>query len=533
MGPSFKKHTIHFTIQWMTFTLIPSAILIAIRDDTVIYLRSRNARACRPSFFRYELNDAQSSCSGGRIMNKSKLSGDRVRELIQSFQGRVVLPSDDDYDTLRRVWNRMIDRRPALIARCAGVPDVRTALGFARDNGLRIAIRGGAHNVAGYAVCDDGLVIDLSMMSKVQVDAQARTARVEAGARWAEVDKATQVHGLATPGGEVSETGVAGLTLGGGVGYLRRKYGLSCDNLLSAEVVTADGRLLRAAEDENSDLFWALRGGGGNFGIVTAFEFRLHPVGPQVATLGPFYPIDDARRVLRAWRSFTDQAPDDATTAWSIWSFPEHPDLPSELHGRPVCFMDGMYAGRPEHGEELFMPLRRLGESLMDFSSISPYAEAQSAFDAFFPDSMFYYWKSQFMNEISDAAIEAIVSRAERRPSPQILVIIRHLGGAISRVDTGRTAYQNRGAKYMLSIDGAWTDPRQTEDHIAWVRRFWEEMRPYSTGGVYLNFPGFGEGEAALWKESHGPNYERLARIKGEYDPENVFNMNQNITPLR
>jgi FAD/FMN-containing dehydrogenase len=453
-------------------------------------------------------------------------------ELFKSLlQGRVVLPEDADYDILRKVWNGMIDKRPALIVLCANAADVVAALRFALEKKLVVAVRGGGHNVAGYAVCDDGLVIDLSMMSKVHVDPRARTARVGAGCRWADVDRATQVHGLATPGGEVSETGVAGLTLGGGVGYLRRKYGLSCDNLLSAEVVTADGRRIKADAEKNSDLFWALRGGGGNFGIVTEFEFRLHPVGPLVATVGPFYPIAHARQVLHAWRSFTASAGDEATTAFAIWSVPSHPDMPGQLQGKPVCFVDGMYAGDPEQGEAVFKPLRSLGTPLMDFSSVSLYPEAQSAFDSFFPEHMLYYWKALFLDELSDAAMDAIVSRSAQRPSPQTLIIVRHLGGAISRVDVEQSAYQNRKAQYMLSIDGAWSDPQRSQHNIAWVRDFWEAMRPFSSGGVYLNFPGFGEGESALWRASHGSNYSRLAQIKHKYDPENIFSHNQNIKP--
>jgi FAD/FMN-containing dehydrogenase len=467
-------------------------------------------------------------------MKPVTISPKDIASFKKSFDGRVVEPSEPQYDQVRRVWNNLIDRRPALIAQCRGAKDVVAALRFARENDLLVAVRGGGHSVAGYAVCDEGLVIDLSLMRKVDVDPHKRTVRVEAGARWADVDRATQPYGLATPGGEVSETGIAGLTLGGGVGYLRRKYGLSCDNLLSVDLVTADGRIVTANKTVNDKLFWALRGGGGNFGVVVTFEYRLHPVGPKVTTLNPFYPITEAKRVLSSWREFTAVAPEEATTAFAIWEIPKHPDIPGNLHGIHACLFDGMYAGPLEDGEEVFRPLRQLnGTKLLDLSGQVSYLEAQSAFDEFMPDGGLYYWKSLFLDELSDAAVDAIVSGAAKRPNTRILVIIRHLGGAIDRVDRGETAYRNRGAQFMLSIDGAWTDPAENDRNIAWIRKYWEDMRPFSNGGVYLNFPGFGEGEDDLWQASHGGNYRRLAQVKHKYDPTNVFRMNQNIRPAQ
>jgi FAD/FMN-containing dehydrogenase len=464
-------------------------------------------------------------------MKPSRINNDRLKDFRNALAGTLIGPSDPGYDQARRVWNGMIDRHPALIARCSGPQDVVTAVGFAQENDLPLAVRGGGHNVAGYAVCDDGLVIDLSPMSGITVNAPERTVRVEAGARWADVDQATQPYGLAAPGGEVSKTGVAGLTLGGGVGYLRRKYGLSCDSLLSVEMVTADGRMVVANDSQHADLFWALRGGGGNFGVVTAFVFRLHPVGPGVMTLNPFYPLSQARQVMDSWRAFTTGAPDEATTAFAIWGIPEHPDLPENLHGTSVCLFDGMYTGQPSIGEEVFRPLRELNGTLLDFSDRVAYVDAQRAFDEFYPDGGLYYWKSLFMDELNDAAIRTIVSMAAERPNPRILVIVRHLGGAISRVAEHATAYRNRKAQYMLSIDGAWTDPVESDRNIAWIRQFWETMRPFSNGGVYLNFPGFSEGEGEVWQTSHGGNYERLATVKHKYDPANAFRMNQNILP--
>ena len=412
------------------------------------------------------------------------ISDEELRRFRETMSGAVLDPADPAYGEARRVWNGTIDRRPVLIAQCRSADDIVAAVAFARQHDLLVAVRGGGHGVAGYAVCDDGLVIDLSSMHDVEVDADARTVRVQPGARWADVDRATQPHGLATPGGEVSATGVAGLTLGGGMGYLRRKYGLSCDNLVSADVVTADGRKVLASEREHPDLFWALRGGGGNFGVVSSFVFRLHPVGPEVATLTPFFPIEDARRVLFAWRAFTESAPDEATTAFAVWVLPDDPGLPEPLRGLPACVLDGLYAGAPEAGEALFRSLRAVATPLIDMSGRTPYVEAQSGLDALFPDGDLYYWKSLFLDELSDDAIEQILARSQTRPNPRILVILRHLGGALGHVAPDATAYSNRSAQYMLSIDGAWSDPAETERNIAWLRDFWSAMRPFSNGGV-------------------------------------------------
>jgi FAD/FMN-containing dehydrogenase len=463
--------------------------------------------------------------------NQVPLEESTIESLRSSLRGELILLGDAVYDEARRVWNGMIDKRPALIVRCAGTEDVIASVNFARDNALLLAVRGGGHNVAGYAVCDGGLVIDLSQMRAVQVDPEARRARAQGGALWGELDRAAQPYALATPGGEVSVTGIAGLTLGGGVGYLRRKYGLSCDNVTSMEVVTADGQLRRASPAEHPDLYWALRGGGGNFGAVTSFEFRLHPVGPTVATLSAMYPLRETRRLLSAWQGFAATAPDEATTAFAIWEVPSHPDIPTDLYGTPVCMFDGMYAGALDAGEALFRPLRELGAPVLDMSARAPYVEVQSSFDDFMPDGDLYYWKSLYLDELSDEAIEAIVSWGERRPNSRILVILRHLGGAINRVDQQATAYGNRSAEYMLSIDGAWTDPQETEANIAWIRAFWDDMQRFSNGGVYLNFPGFGEGETLLWRASYGTNYDRLAAVKAKYDPNNLFRVNQNIKP--
>jgi FAD/FMN-containing dehydrogenase len=454
-----------------------------------------------------------------------------IEQFASKLRGELLRPSDPAYEQARLVWNGLINKRPALIARCAGVGDVIESVNFAREHDLLVAVRGGGHNVAGNAVCDGGLVIDLSPMKRIRVDPERRTVRAEGGATWADLDRETQVFGLATPGGEVSETGIAGLTLGGGLGLLRRKYGLSCDNLLSAEVVSADGRLLIASETENVDLFWGIRGGGGNFGVVTTFEYRLHPVGPEVMAAAVMYPFEQATELLHAWRDYTEQAPDEVTSEVLLWSIPDIPDFPEELRGEPTVVVAGMYAGPAEAGERELQPLREFGTPLVDLSGIQTYTAAQSDFDAFFPEGLLYYWKSLFLDHLDDEVINAMVVNAENRPSPQTLLIARHLGGAMSRVPEEATAYGNRNARFNLSLDSTWEAPAESEGNIAWTREAWAKMRQFSDGGIYLNFAGFLEEGEKLLHEAHGENYERLVALKNKYDPTNLFRLNQNITP--
>jgi FAD/FMN-containing dehydrogenase len=456
---------------------------------------------------------------------------ERVQAFAALLRGPLVRPGDAEYDSARRVWNGMIDKRPGLIARCTGTADVVTALSFAREHDLRVAVRGGGHNVAGNAVCDDGLVIDLSPMRGIHVDPQRRFARAQGGVTWGELDRETQVHGLATPGGEVSMTGIAGYTLSGGLGMLQRKWGLACDNLLSVEIVTADGEVLRASMTEHPDLFWAVRGGGGNFGVVTWFEFQLHPLGPEIFSAATIYALEDAPRIMRGWRDFTLQAPNEVTSQALFWGLPSIPDFPEEMHGMPILILAGLHAGSAHDGARALAPLREFGEPIADLSGPSSYVESQSAFDDFFPDGLQYYWKSLSHNTLDDSTIDEIIDLARNRPSPGTLMAIRHLGGAVGEVAEDATAYGNRQAQYNLSLDGTWNDPADNERNIAWVRNAWSGLRERLDAGVYLNFAGLGEENDMLARAGYGRNIERLRQVKRRYDPTNVFRGNINILP--
>jgi FAD/FMN-containing dehydrogenase len=451
--------------------------------------------------------------------------------LAERLAGEVIAPEHIEYDAARRVWNGMIDRRPTAIARCAGADDVATAVRFAAERDLPLAVRGGGHNVAGTALVDHGLVIDLSAMRGVRIDASARTVHVEGGATWADVDRVTAPLGLATPGGVVSETGVAGLALSGGVSHQRRRDGMTVDNLVSAEVVLGDGRRVRASDREHADLFWALRGGGGNFGVVTSFELRLHELGPEVFGLNVAYPLEDARRVLGAWRDAVADAPDELSTAGLIWSLPVMNELPAELRGAPYVGLAGMWAGDPAEGERATRHLRELASPLVDMSGTAEYLDFQRSLDPFFPAGVRRYWKALYLDGFSDEAIDLTVDWSERRPSSETLVIVRHCGGAISRVGAGETAFGDRSSEWMLSIDSTWHDPAQDAANIAYTRGFWDAAAPHSNGQTYFNFPGlFEEGDSAV-RSSYGSNHARLARIKAAYDPDNRFRLNQNIRP--
>jgi FAD/FMN-containing dehydrogenase len=452
--------------------------------------------------------------------------------LAARLAGEVVAPDHPQYETARAVWNGMIDKRPTAIARCADAADVATAVRFAAEHGLPLAVRGGGHNVAGTAVVDDGVVIDLSAMRGVRIDSSRRTVHVQGGATWADVDRVTAPLGLATPGGVVSETGVAGLALNGGVSHQRRRDGMTVDNLVSAEVVLADGRRVRASAGEHPDLYWALRGGGGNFGVVTSFELRLHDLGPEVFALNVAYPIEDAARVLAGWRDAVADAPDELSTAGLIWSLPVVDDLPEPLRGLPYVGLAGMWAGDAGEGERVTRPLRELATPLLDMSGRVDYLDFQRSLDPFFPAGPRRYWKALYLDGFSDEAIDTTVDWSHRRPSNDTLVIVRHCGGAISRVGADETAFGDRSSEWMLSVDSSWHGPADDAANVAYTRAFWDAAAPFSDGKTYFNFPGLlEEGDAAV-RASYGANHTRLARIKAAYDPHNRFRLNQNIRPL-
>ncbi len=445
-----------------------------------------------------------------------------VEDLRVALRGEVIARRDPAYDDARRVWNGLIDRHPAAIARCADVADVIEAVRIARSHRPVVSIRGGGHQVAGSAVCDDGLVIDLSAMRGVQVSSTTRTAHVQAGATWGDVDRATQVHGLATPGGEVSVTGVAGLTLGGGLGVMMRTHGLSCDNLRSVELVTADGMVRTASRDEHTDLFWAARGGGRGIGVVTSFEFDLHPVGPEVTSALVLYPYEDAAALLRAWRDVARAAPDTLAPEVALWSVPPAPDVPAELHGAAVVIVAGVYIGPPADAAPVLAPLRQLGTPIADMTSTTSYVESQSALDELFPDGDRHYWKSHFVDELTDELLDTIVDHDARRPSPESLVIIRTLGGAIARIGPDETAYPHRSASFNVSVDASWQDPGLDDTAIGWARSTWSALAPFATGGLYLNFAGLGD-DSDLRAAALGHNEARHDRIRRTYDPDGLF----------
>jgi FAD/FMN-containing dehydrogenase len=450
---------------------------------------------------------------------------------IDRFRGRLITADHAEYDSARAVWNGAIDRHPRVIARCIGTSDVIAAVRFAREHDLEIAIRGGGHNVAGTAVCDEGIVVDLSSMRGVRVDPAGRSAWVQGGALWGDVDYETQAHALATTGGIVSHTGVAGLTLGGGVGWLMRTHGLTIDNLLAADIVTADGQVLRATDNDHPDLFWALRGGGGNFGVVTAFEFRLHSIGPTVLAGPMMWAASDARELLRFYRDFVRDAPDELGTVVRFGTAPPLPVVPEQLHWRPVVMVGTCYAGPIEEGEQVLGPLRAFGAPLLDLVGSTPYAGFQSALDSTVLHGWKYYWKSTHLPELRDDLIDVIVEHAFRASSPRSYVAMFHLKGAVSRVTDGATAFGNRQASHAITLDGVWRPGDDFGDRdIAWTREFFAALGPFREG-VYVNFLG-GDDEPSRVREAYGDSiYQRLADVKTQYDPNNVFHHNQNIRP--
>ena len=437
-----------------------------------------------------------------------------------TIRGRVLRPDNPGYDQARVVWNGMVDQHPAAIVQCLDVADVVAAINAAREAGLGVAVRGGGHNAAGLAVADGALVVDLSNMRRVEVDPAARIARAGGGATWADFDQATQAHGLATTGGAISTTGIAGLTLGGGLGWLMRSYGLSCDNLIAAEVVTADGNVVTTSENERPELLWGLRGGGGNFGVVTSFTYRLHPVGEVLA--GPLvHSVDRALEVFRFYREFTASAPDEVTVFAGLSTSPD---------GMPIVVLLTAYNGPVAEGERVLRPLREFGPPLADQIAPMPYTTLQSMLDEAFPPGMQVYWRSHFLRELSDDALETMIDRFSRAPSPLTGILIEQFGGAVARIGRDETAFDHRDAAYNLAIVGSWPDAGMNDAGIAWTRELWTALRPYARG-VYVNYLGVGE-SASRVKDAFGEEkYSRLAVLKREYDPANLFRFNQNIPP--
>jgi FAD/FMN-containing dehydrogenase len=462
------------------------------------------------------------------------ISDESVEELRGQIRGEVLRPGDPGAAGIREAFNAMHRAAPAVVVRPTGAADVAAAVVFARDTGYEICLRGGGHSVAGLSAHEGGLLIDLSSMNGVHVDPERKRATVQGGALWGDVDRETQVFGLAAPGGVVSDTGVAGLTLGGGYGWLRRKLGLSIDHLVEAQVVCADGEIRTASEDVNPDLFWAIRGGGGNYGVVTSFTFALHEIGPEVAFSATMYALEDIDRVLRGWREFVSTAPDDVTSVVVTLTFPADPEMPPQIHDRPVALVGGVYVGDPHVGLAMMAPLRQLAEPLFDMSGPTPYTDVQSGLDALFPrNTLHCYWKSQYLDELTDEAIDVIAAAARDRPAPITLVNTFHMGGAIAAVDPEATAFAERGAPYMVSIDGMWSEAQDTEANVAWVRRQWEAIKAHGNGSVYLNFTGMADELAGDGVDTaFGRNLDRLGKVKATYDPANLFHINNNIQPM-
>ncbi|HEX6615273.1 MAG TPA: FAD-binding oxidoreductase [Gemmatimonadales bacterium] len=448
---------------------------------------------------------------------------------LAALTGTLLTPDSPGYDEARTIWNAMIDRRPGLIVRCDTAADVAAAVRFARAHDLLVAVRGGGHNIAGNAVCDGGLVIDLSPMRQVRVDPAARTARVGPGATLGEMDRTTQGYGLATPLGVNSTTGVAGLTLGGGFGWLSRRLGLTIDNLLSAEVVTAHGEIVRASAEENPDLFWGIRGGGGNFGIVTSFEFQLHPVGPEVLSGMVVHPIAAARDVLRFYRDFLPTTPESYSCWFVMRLAPPLPFLPPEWHGRPILVLAMCWSGDLAEGERVAAPLRSFGAPLADVVAPHPYADWQTVLDPLLTPGFRNYWKSHDFRELSDGLIDVLLEYAERIPDPNCEIAYAQVGGAASRVPPDATAYAHRDAEFVMNVHGRWPDAARDQACIGWARELFAAAAPFATGGAYVNFMTQEEGDRV--RAAYGSNYERLVELKKKYDPANLFCMNQNIRP--
>jgi FAD/FMN-containing dehydrogenase len=463
---------------------------------------------------------------GSEIM----LERNTLDALRSHLRGPLLLPGEPGYDDARSLWNAMIDRRPALIARCLGVADVVTGVDFAREHGLPLSIKGGGHNIAGLAVCDGGLMLDLSLMRGVWVDPATRTARAQAGCLHGDLDRETQVRGLAAVLGIVSSTGIAGLTLGGGFGYLTRQFGWSCDNVRAMEVVTADGRVVRASEQENGDLFWGLRGGGGNFGVVTNFEYPLYPVGPEVMAGAIAWRAEDARAVIERYRSLTEDAPPELTCVAVLRRAPPAPWLPKDIHGQPIIALFVCYTGPAEEGERRVAPIKRFGSPVGDIIQRRPYVSQQSILDAAQPKGRRYYWKSEYLPRLEPDLLAGVIEHAKRIVSPHSALILFPLDGALNRLPEDYSPAGNRDAAAVINIAASWERVEDDPANIEWARAAWRDLRRFSTGGTYVNFLTEEEGDERI-HAAYGKHYDRLVEIKTQWDPGNLFRLNKNIAP--
>jgi FAD/FMN-containing dehydrogenase len=460
----------------------------------------------------------------GQGVDQETISG-----LREDFDGELISPGDRSYDEARKVYNGMIDKRPALIARCASSGDVAAAVNLAREEDLVVAVRSGGHSVAGMSIAEDGILIDLSLMKEIDVDPEARTASAGAGVLWGEFDAATQEHDLHTPGGRVTTTGVGGFTTGGGYGWTSSKHGLTSDNLISAEVVTADGEVLTASADENPDLFWGIKGGGCNFGVVTKFEYRLHPLGPTVFAGLAAWPVEKAPEVIRGWRDYVDSAPDELSTAMVILTAPPEDFVPKEVQGKPIVGLAGMYVGDPADGEKAFEPLKDMQPD-MDLIGPMPYTAFQALLDPGNQPGFRNYWRGEYLTELSDEAIDTYVEQAKEPLSPFNQIIVFRIGQGVKAAGDDDSAFSHRDADYMIHPIAMWEDPADDERLIGWVRQFSEAMQPFKSGGVYLNFTP----ESDRIRDAFGEDkYEKLVALKDKFDPENLFQHNQNIKPSR
>jgi FAD/FMN-containing dehydrogenase len=449
-------------------------------------------------------------------------------ELRARVNGQTIVPGDAAYDEARKVYNGMIDRRPGVIVRCTDAADVMATVQFAREGGKDLSIRGGSHSVPGFGTNDGGVVIDLAPMKSVRVDPQARTVRAEGGCTWGGFNHATYAFGMATTGGIIASTGIAGLTLGGGIGYLTRAFGLSCDNLLSADVVTADGRFLVASKRQNEDLFWALQGGGGNFGVVTSFEYQLHPVKDIVAGLF-FFPLDHARHVLEFYREYIQKAPEELGMFPAFQIAPPLPFIPPADHGKTFCILVCCWAGRPEDAEKIFAPIRKVGPIAAEMVSPMPYPTLNALFDPLLPAGLQHYWKAAFATDLTDGAIKAHLEYGPKVPVVNSTMHIYPINGAAGRVASDATAFAYRDAKFATVIAGMWPDPADNEKNTKWVKDYYKALQPHSASGGYVNFMA-GDDQGRI-RDNYKGNYDRLVTIKKKYDPGNLFHMNQNIKP--